>query len=210
MKNKSLFFNSLCVLILGVMLAGPSCVSRGASEKTKERHPNSIGATTDSESEFSPNETQKNPLRDLNFKNHLQHDQVFFDWPVDRARLTRGFLPKKRKPHLGIDLASARGTPVFSAAQGRVVYAGRDFRGYGRMVLIESKNEWATLYAHLDKIYVNEGQSVQIGETIGSMGRTGRATGTHLHFELRKNKAPVNPLVYLPSSRSESQKVSKH
>ncbi len=121
-----------------------------------------------------------------------------FDWPVDSAKLTRGFLPKKRRPHWGLDLAAPRGTPILSAQAGRVIYTGRDFRGYGKMILIEDNNGWATLYAHLDKFYVSEGQKVKHGELIGAMGRTGRASGYHLHFEIREGKTPRDPLPLLP------------
>ncbi|WP_413291539.1 M23 family metallopeptidase [Bdellovibrio sp. HCB337] len=122
-----------------------------------------------------------------------------FDWPVDDARLTRGFLPKKRRPHLGIDLASKRGTPILAAQGGMVIYTGREFRGYGKMILVESGNGWATLYAHMDKIVVQEGQKVSRGQMIGAMGRTGRATGVHLHFEIRKDRGPIDPLPLLPN-----------
>jgi murein DD-endopeptidase MepM/ murein hydrolase activator NlpD len=122
-----------------------------------------------------------------------------FDWPVDDARLTRGFLPKKHHPHLGIDLASKRGTPILAAQGGLVIYTGREFRGYGKMVLVESGKGWATLYAHMDKIVVQEGQKVTQGQMIGAMGRTGRATGVHLHFEIRKDRGPIDPLPLLPN-----------
>lgn len=126
--------------------------------------------------------------------------QLTFDWPVDRARMTRGFLPKKKRPHLGIDLAAPKGTPILASQSGTVIYAGREFRGYGKMVLIESGDGWATLYAHFDKILVSEGQRVHQGEVIGAMGRTGRATGVHLHFEIRKDRGPIDPLPLLPMS----------
>jgi len=122
-----------------------------------------------------------------------------FDWPVDDARLTRGFLPNKHRPHLGIDLASKRGTPILAAQGGLVIYTGREFRGYGKMVLVESGKGWATLYAHMDKIVVQEGQKISQGQLIGAMGRTGRATGVHLHFEIRKDKGPIDPLPLLPN-----------
>lgn len=128
----------------------------------------------------------------------IQEELMTFDWPVDRARMTRGFLPNKRRPHLGIDLAAPRGTPILASQSGTVIYAGREFRGYGKMVLVESGDGWATLYAHFDKILVAEGQKVRQGEVIGAMGRTGRATGVHLHFEIRKNRGPIDPLPYLP------------
>lgn len=128
----------------------------------------------------------------------IDNNVMSFDWPVDRARMTRGFLPNKKRPHLGIDLAAPKGTPILAAQAGTVIYTGREFRGYGKMVLIESGNGWATLYAHFDKILVSEGQRVRQGEIVGAMGRTGRATGVHLHFEIRKNKGPIDPLPLLP------------
>lgn len=128
----------------------------------------------------------------------LPPDDFFFDWPVDKARMTRGYFTHRRRPHLGLDLAAPRGTAIFAARGGRVIYRGRDFRGFGNMIMIESSGGWATLYAHLDRFLVAEGQNVATGEVIGTMGRTGRATGVHLHFEIRRNKVAIDPLPYLP------------
>lgn len=122
-----------------------------------------------------------------------------FDWPVDDARMTRGWLPGKRRPHLGIDLASKKNTPILAAQGGTVIYSGREFRGYGKMIMIESGNGWATLYAHMEKILVQEGEKVTQGQIVGAMGRTGRATGVHLHFEIRKDRGPIDPLPLLPN-----------
>ncbi len=134
--------------------------------------------------------------------NPTVQQEAYFDWPVDRARMTRGFLPNKRRPHLGVDLAAPKGTPILASRAGTVIYAGREFRGYGKMVLIESGDGWATLYAHFDKILVSEGQRVRQGEIVGEMGRTGRATGVHLHFEIRKNRGPIDPLPLLPQIKT--------
>lgn len=131
-----------------------------------------------------------------------------FDWPVDRARLSRGFKTEGRRPHLGIDLAGPKKTPIYSSHGGVVIYTGRDFRGFGKMILIETGSGWATLYAHLDEILVSEGQRVRLGESIGLMGNTGRSTGPHLHFEIRKNKSPVDPLIYLPGGGEASRKLA--
>lgn len=131
-----------------------------------------------------------------------------FDWPVDSAQFTRGYFTGTRRPHFGIDLAGPKGSAIISAQDGVVIYTGRDFKGFGKMVLVESGYGWATLYAHLDTILVREGQRVQQGEVVGSMGRTGRATGVHLHFEIRKNKAPVDPLNYLPNGRQMVEKFA--
>ncbi|HPI41745.1 MAG TPA: M23 family metallopeptidase [Pseudobdellovibrionaceae bacterium] len=205
MKPILFFCYFFSIAFLGVSIT--SCISRTTMKINESRQP-SAQNEPQLQKEITPEFTIASPLPTM--KSNLTDSSVYFDWPVDKARLTRGFLPNKRKPHLGIDLASPRGTPIFASAKGTVIYAGRDFRGYGKMVLIESTNEWATLYAHLDKIYVSEGQTLQMGDTLGSMGRTGRASGTHLHFELRKKKSPVNPLVYLPESLGGVRKISNN
>lgn len=130
-----------------------------------------------------------------------------FDWPVDKARLTRGFMPNAHpRPHLGLDLAAPRGTPIFAAHGGLVIYAGSGFRGYGRFVIVEYGNDWATFYGHLDRILIKQGQTLKKGQLIGKMGRTGRATGTHLHFELRRERKALDPIAFLPMA---SEWVSK-
>lgn len=146
---------------------------------------------------------------ELNEKSQAYRNESIFDWPIDRARLSRGYNPNSRRPHLGIDLAAPKKTPVFAAHQGLVIYAGRDFRGFGKMILIESGHGWATLYAHLDRILVEEGQKVKIGESIGLVGNTGRSSGPHLHFEIRKNKGPVDPLLYLPGGLEAARKLGR-
>lgn len=133
--------------------------------------------------------------------------KAYFEWPVDEAKLTRGFFAeprkvrksRKKRPHLGIDLAASKGTAIFAAHDGTVIYVGRAFKGFGRLIMIEGKKGWASLYAHLSKSHVYEGQKVRQGERIADMGSTGRSTGPHLHFEIRTLKGPVDPLGYLPN-----------
>ena len=123
-----------------------------------------------------------------------------FDWPLDEARVSRGF-KAARKAHWGIDLANLRGTSIVASEAGRVIYVGRGFHGYGKLIVIEHtgwSEDWATLYAHLDQFLVKEGVVVRQGQVIGRMGRTGHASGFHLHFEIRENRVPVNPLAFLP------------
>lgn len=133
-------------------------------------------------------------------------ESIRFNWPVDEASLSRGFLAapiKRKRPHWGVDLANHRGTSILSSEKGTVVYTGNAFKGYGKLVVVEHNDEWATLYAHLNKILVKEGQQVSQGEKIGEMGRTGRATGVHLHFEIRHFRQPVNPLAHLPTTTGQ-------
>lgn len=117
-------------------------------------------------------------------------------WPVKNVRINRGFKDNQSRPHQGVDLGGTKGTPILAAHEGVVIYAGREFRGYGNMVIVEYNHEWATLYAHLNSISVDEGRILKPGDPVGSMGRTGRATGIHLHFELIHKKNPVDPLPY--------------
>ena len=139
-----------------------------------------------------------------------------FDWPVWEARMSRGFLPKgtkkRRRPHKGIDLAAQRGTAVMASHDGLVIYTGKAFKGYGKMIMIESTNTdagsgYATLYGHLDKIVVFEGQKVRQGEVIGALGNTGRSSGPHLHFEIRKLDGPIDPLPLLPAGEALTNEV---
>lgn len=119
------------------------------------------------------------------------------EWPVNTIRITQYFQPPGNPHHKGIDIGGSRGMPIHAAHQGHVVYTGRRFKGYGNMVLIEYDNRWATLYAHLQRIKIKRGAKVAPGTLIGTMGRTGHATGVHLHFELMHDKSPIDPLQYL-------------
>lgn len=130
-----------------------------------------------------------------------------FAMPVADARKTSGFATRRhpiRKTvhfHAGIDFAAPHGTPVRSVAEGRVEFAGTR-KGYGHVVYIEHGNgRRTTVYAHLSRIDVREGQQVMRGETIGAVGSSGVATGPHLHFEVREAGRPIDPasLAYLPA-----------
>ena len=112
-------------------------------------------------------------------------------------RITQRFRPAKNTKHNGMDIAGKKGSPIFSVGKGRVIYAGSKFSGYGKMILIDHGNGLTTLYSHLTKFFVRSGRRVRAGQLIGSMGRTGRATGVHLHFEVMENKLPVNPEKYI-------------
>ena len=122
--------------------------------------------------------------------------------PVRGARISsyftkRRFHPvlKKWKAHLGIDYAARRGTPVVAAGSGRIIYSAR-LGSYGNLIKIRHDDGYETRYAHL-KSYrrgIRKGKYVKKGQTIGYVGSTGRSTGPHLHFELRKHGRAINPL----------------
>lgn len=99
--------------------------------------------------------------------------------------------------HQGIDIGSPNGTPIKAAADGTVTFAGYTTGGYGNLVVISHGNGIETYYGHASKIYVSSGQKVSAGDVIAAVGSTGRSTGNHLHFEVRKNGNQLNPEKYV-------------
>lgn len=106
-----------------------------------------------------------------------------------------------RRMHNGLDLAAPMGTPIYATADGVVVAAGRQ-GAFGKMVRIKHAFGFETLYAHQSKLRVKVGQRVSRGERIGDMGSTGRSTGVHVHYEVRLNGEPVNPMTYVEASKN--------
>jgi len=119
-------------------------------------------------------------------------------WPA-RGSLTSGFGLRRHplfgiaRMHQGVDIAAPWGTPVWAAAAGTVVYAGW-FGGYGKLVVVDHGGGVATLYGHLSSIAVSPGDRVAAGDVLGRVGSTGYSTGPHLHFEIRVDGRPVDPL----------------
>jgi murein DD-endopeptidase MepM/ murein hydrolase activator NlpD len=118
-----------------------------------------------------------------------------FIWPVN-GPVVSGFGMRWGRMHEGIDIAAGYGTPIRAAASGRVVYAGW-MSGYGNLVAIDHGGGVSTAYGHQSSIAVGNGQVVAQGQTIGYVGCTGHCFGPHLHFEVRINGSPVDPLGYL-------------
>jgi len=122
--------------------------------------------------------------------------------PVKGARISSRFtkrryhpILRKWKAHLGVDYAARRGTPILAAGSGRVAYAGR-LGSYGNLIKIRHNDGYETRYAHMKSFRrgIRKGKYVKKGQTIGYVGTTGRSTGPHLHFELRKRGRATNPL----------------
>lgn len=99
-----------------------------------------------------------------------------------------------RRMHYGVDLANRTGTPVKATMSGTVIVIGHQPLGYGNYIVIRHERGFQSLYGHLSKILVRNGQRISQGQKIGEMGSSGRSTGSHLHFSLYKNNVPVDPL----------------
>jgi len=129
-----------------------------------------------------------------------QPGQPTLRWPLTTVRIVVGspFGARWGKPHQGIDLPAPIGTPVFAAADGKVVYAGNGIRGYGNLVVLKHPGDLLTVYAHNSVLLVSEGQAVRVGDRIALVGQSGQATGPHLHFEVRRGQIPRDPMSYLP------------
>jgi murein DD-endopeptidase MepM/ murein hydrolase activator NlpD len=126
--------------------------------------------------------------------------EAHFSWPVAGpissyfgTRTRHG----RRRQHEGIDVAANKGAPVKSARSGHVIYADNKLSGYGKMVIVRHADAYTTVYAHLSEFAVKKGQFISRGQLVGKVGRTGRASNYHLHFEVRNDKRPVDPLLYL-------------
>ncbi|MDX9715384.1 MAG: peptidoglycan DD-metalloendopeptidase family protein [Dissulfurispiraceae bacterium] len=128
--------------------------------------------------------------------------KAFLKAPLSFRRISSNFskgrlhpILKIYRPHHGLDYAAAAGTPVSSVADGKIIFKG--YKGqYGNLVIVKHKNGWHTYYGHLSKFAkgIKAGNSLDQGDLIGYVGSTGLATGPHLHYEIRINNKPVNPL----------------
>ncbi|MBJ7599598.1 MAG: hypothetical protein DLM67_09745 [Candidatus Nephthysia bennettiae] len=135
--------------------------------------------------------------------------QSRFIWPMPKGQITQGFGPSQLsfEPafggfahfHTGVDVAGPENDPVLAADDGRVVQAATGSSGYGNYVVIGHASGISTLYGHLNQLLVKPGDEVRQGDTVGLEGSTGYSTGPHVHFEVRVNGVPVDPLNYLPA-----------
>jgi len=138
------------------------------------------------------------PYSSVSPNSHSPFPHPNFIMPVD-GRISSGFglrrdpINGELRPHGGIDIAAAEGSPIRAAASGTVAFSGFS-RGYGNTVIIEHKNGLSTLYAHNSSNLVKVGDVVDTNTIIALVGSTGRSTGPHLHFEVRKGGTPVNPM----------------
>lgn len=126
---------------------------------------------------------------------------VDLSWPLD-GHITSPFGMRHGRLHAGVDIKGVKGDPIIAAADGQVLVAKRK-RAYGNVAIVGHDQDTQTLYAHMLRLAVREGQFVRSGDVIGYVGRTGRATGYHLHFETRvAGGVPQDPLRFLPDLRA--------
>ena len=121
-------------------------------------------------------------------------------WPTKGRRISKTF-SSKDPSRQGLDIAGKLGSPVLSAASGKVVYAGSGLARYGRLIIVKHNKKYLSAYAFNKKLHVKEGDVVKAGQKIADMGSestNGRASRAKLHFEIRRNGKPVDPLRYLP------------
>src|ERR1017187_10002302 len=124
-----------------------------------------------------------------------------FQWPVSQGVVSSGFGNRNGAMHDGFDIAAPAGTPVYAADSGVVIFSGT-LHGYGNTVIIRHDDDYATVYGHNERNLVSEGNRVARGQEIGEIGRTGRTTGSNLHFEVRRDNVAKDPLAYLPEPAS--------
>ena len=123
--------------------------------------------------------------------------KIPFAHPLNETfQYTSGFGPRWGTMHYGTDMAAKHGSAILATADGVINFAGWE-KGYGKLIKIKHDFGYETRYAHLSKINVSVGQRISQGDQIGKMGNTGRSTGTHLHYEIRRNGKPINPMKYI-------------
>lgn len=137
-------------------------------------------------------------LRKVAHKIGLRKTGVFdsenFIWPVPSSRkISSKFGKRWGRKHEGIDIPARRGASVVSTADGVVIYSGSKLSGYGNLIVISHRGDYFSVYAHSKKNFVQRGQRVFQGQVIAQVGSTGKSTGPHLHFEIRKNSRAFNP-----------------
>ena len=137
----------------------------------------------------------KTPTASRNSSENSRLGAPIWRWPVSGALLLsfQGASGMSK----GIDLAGKLGEPVMAAAAGQVVYAGSGLRGYGKLLIIKHSEIFLSAYAHNNNLLVKEGETVKVGQQIADMGSTG-TDRVKLHFEIRRDGTPVDPLFYLP------------
>jgi murein DD-endopeptidase MepM/ murein hydrolase activator NlpD len=129
-------------------------------------------------------------------KSKIAYKKLDFIWPVE-GKITDVFTEAENKKHQGLDISSPLGAPIKASNAGKVIYSNNGIMGYGNLIILRHSEEYVTVYAHNQVNLVEEGTWAEKGQIIGKVGQTGRASGPHLHFEIRKNNKAVDPFLFL-------------
>ncbi len=177
----------------------PSQQIRLDIRSTKERYqgsqPTLKNSTNSRENKVSGRSVNRTPESSLSSNDDNFQSSVKWQWPVSGKLLA--LFQGDSGLNKGIDLSGKLGEPVLAAASGRVVYAGSGLSGYGKLLIIKHNQTFLSAYAHNDEISVKEGDFVKAGQRIADMGSSG-TDRVKLHFEIRSDGSPVDPLKYLP------------
>ena len=130
-------------------------------------------------------------------KNRSIKSKEIFIWPVQGSIITYFGKQKGGRKNDGINIISVKGNPVRAAMTGKVIYRGNELLAWGNLIIIKHKNNWTTAYAHLDKLLVKKGEIIKTGDIIASVGATGNVDKSQLHFQVRKNSKPLDPMKFL-------------
>jgi len=129
-------------------------------------------------------------------KAKIVYRKLDFIWPVE-GKISDVFEEAESRRHQGVDISSPLGTPIKASHAGMVIYSNNTIKGYGNLIILRHSEEYVTVYAHNHVNLVEEGTWVEKGQIIGKVGQTGKASGPHLHFEIRRNNRALDPMLFL-------------
>lgn len=219
-KVSLVFETSLGKTMSTLGLAGPPSVARSEAgdlaslQRISEQAPGTLQEATDIQNLTDLMNKSVGSLEKITslFESHSKLlVELPTMWPVQGGvgRVTTYFGPAihpfthQMYLHTGVDIAYRVGVPIVAAADGKVVEKGYEPLGYGNYIVIRHRYGFFTKYAHLEQVYVHEGDEVKQGQVIGLMGSTGLSTGPHLHFEIRLGSEVVDPMRYLDINRQD-------
>lgn len=184
---------------------GTTAISPKPSSSTKNKSASNVSQSSPKKSLASTSKQQrsekKSPSSQQVIKSKKVSGQLIWRWPT-KGKVITNFLGKN-SANKGIDLLGKKGDSISAAADGTIVYAGSGLRGYGQLIIIKHNDIYLSAYAHNDRVHVKEGQFVKVGQHIADIGSSGsRAEQVKLHFEIRRNGQPINPLTLLPKRKS--------
>ena len=140
--------------------------------------------------------SKKIAKKNRSIQKSIKSKEIFI-WPVQGSIITYFGKQKGGRKNDGINIISVKGNPVRAAMTGKVIYRGNELLAWGNLIIIKHKNNWTTAYAHLDKLLVKKGEIIKTGDIIASVGATGNVDKSQLHFQVRKNSKPLDPMKFL-------------